>query len=169
MNTNNNKTFAQQNKENKINTLIDLKYIVFSSPSITTYLNKNNKEKKEFNYLPTGWQHLEKSNYNINHEAFYILTGKKSDLTVLDFDDEESYEKLVTKFPKLKSCCTIKTKNGYHMYFNYTNTYKSGTDFIHPFHSNNNLLRLSRLCHKDCFTIQWGSEYRTSRVFKWLK
>ena len=37
-------------------------------------------------YMPVGWQHMEKSKYDINLNATAIITGKKSNLTVIDYD-----------------------------------------------------------------------------------
>ena len=109
----------------------DFNFIVFSSKKkITTYINeKTNEEKKEL-YMPKGWTELTESNYDINDKSFFILTGKKSDLTVLDFDDVNEYNKLISKFPKLKEQYTIKTNKGYHIYFIYTDKLKSGTDLF---------------------------------------
>jgi len=100
-------------------------FVFFGAISFYTKCEKNkktgeSKETKKF-ILKTGesWKLLTKSNIVPEHKAMAIVTGKKSNLTVYDFDDKNEYKKLMLKYPKLKKCRTIKTNKGYHIYFNY--------------------------------------------------
>jgi len=105
------------------------KYIVFSIKKFKTVLNSDGIEKKDFK-MPWDWNNFkfEDKKYDYNHKAFFIRTGEVSNLTVIDFDDASEYDKLVLKFPKLLQYYTVKTRNGYHMYFLYCDKLKSGTD-----------------------------------------
>ena len=55
-----------------------------------------------------------------------ILTGKKSNITVLDFDDVEEYDNIIVQHPELKNNYTVKSPNGYHIYFLYNAALKTG-------------------------------------------
>ena len=120
--------YTKEQKTEIINNYINhYNFIVFSCSKITTKLI-NNVEKKELIKMPIGWQKLEKSQIKASDKAFFILTGKISNLTVLDFDNIESYNKLIFKFPELKKLYTVKTGRGYHIYFLYCDKLKSGVD-----------------------------------------
>ena len=108
----------------KIESLIAEKFVVFTFKAIHTKLNKNNEEKKEPIGFP-NWKKITKNNFQEhidadNDEAAAIITGEISGITVIDFDDMSQYEKLVTNYPDIKKHRTIKTKNGVHIYCQYT-------------------------------------------------
>lgn len=46
-----------------------------------------------------------------------IVTGKVSNIAVLDFDDEESYKQVIRLSPALEDTFTVQTGKGYHVYF----------------------------------------------------
>ncbi len=46
-----------------------------------------------------------------------IITGKVSDIAVLDFDDEESYRQVARISPAIEDTYTVQTGKGYHVYF----------------------------------------------------
>jgi hypothetical protein len=75
--------------------------IEFSFKSITTYLNEKGEEKKKANMLPL-WTSITTSKIEKHHKARAIITGKKTGITVFDFDDSSEYFKLVEECPKLK-------------------------------------------------------------------
>jgi hypothetical protein len=58
--------------------------------------------------------------FNEEHKAVGIITGKQSDITVIDCDDEMSYEILTSIYSEFKKYYTVKTKKGYHIYCKYT-------------------------------------------------
>jgi hypothetical protein len=68
------------------------------------------------------------------HKCLVVLTGKISNITVLDFDNDpitgtNCYEELVTAFPELRGCKTIKTwSGGYHIYCQYDPEIATGTN-----------------------------------------
>ena len=49
--------------------------------------------KKKLYNLPNGWQNLTKSVINEKHNAICILTGKINNLTIVDFDSKEVWDK----------------------------------------------------------------------------
>ena len=76
-------------------------FVYFTRPdSIKTYLNKNNIEKKKLPFDKSfSWKTINKDNYkefvNDYDKTFFIITGKESDVTVIDFDDAEVFEELL--------------------------------------------------------------------------
>ena len=103
------------------------KFIEFSFPKITTQI-VNGVEKKELKGIPPKWTLFTKSYNTATHKARAIITGKKSNITVLDFDDIEEYDRVIVQYPELKNNYTVKSPNGYHIYFLYTPALKTGVD-----------------------------------------
>jgi phage/plasmid-associated DNA primase len=108
-------------------------FTTFTIPSIETYINKQGIEKKRPNGMPKDWTNkITKDNYekynNENHECKCLLTGSKSNITVIDFDNKKSYEKICKDFPELKKYKTVKTRRGYHIYCNYDPNILTTTD-----------------------------------------
>ena len=57
--------------------------------------------------------------------TYCIITGKKSNLVVFDFDTSEAYENFTKAFPQCKNDLTIKTNKGYHIYFEYNDAFST--------------------------------------------
>ena len=83
----------------------------------------NDKGKKNILGMPK-WKDINNLNcpqfcYN-HHRALAILTGEKSNITVIDFDLKDglcSYDNVIEDFPDLKNCYTVRTwSGGYHVY-----------------------------------------------------
>jgi len=104
------------------------KYIYFSFPSITTYLNKEKKEKKKPNFKNIEWKNITEKTIDYSHEAFAVICGKISNLTVIDIDDFNIYNQLVEKYPIIKKVFKIESRNGIHLYFNYNKDIKTTTN-----------------------------------------
>ena len=106
-------------------------FVFFTFEKIETKLNDNGEEKKELIGLP-NWRQINKTNYgdytNAEDKAKGILTGTINNITVLDFDNMEEYNKMVKTHPDLNECFKVKTKKGYHLYFNYNSEFKTTTD-----------------------------------------
>jgi phage/plasmid-associated DNA primase len=92
--------------------------VKFSFTGIKTNIDKNGVEKKQQIGMPL-WKNITETTIHPGHTAFAYRTGKISGITAFDFDTIESYEKLVSEHPELKACKTIKTKKGFHIYFQY--------------------------------------------------
>jgi len=101
--------------------------VVFSFPAITTIIDKNGIEKKQQKGMPL-WKNITKTTIQKGHTAFGLITGHLSQLTVFDFDVKESYYKLINEVPELKTCKTIETKKGFHLYFKYDKDIQSTTN-----------------------------------------
>ena len=102
-------------------------FIEFSFPKITTTII-NGIEKKSLNKMPPKWSSFNKSYITPKDPSRAILTGKKSNITVLDFDDVEEYNNIIVQHPELKNNYTVKSPNGYHIYFLYNAALKTGVD-----------------------------------------
>jgi hypothetical protein len=87
-----------------------------------TWCKINNKKKP--NGLPTTAQRIaitpNQPLYFEVHKCGGIITGKQSGITVIDCDDEMSYEILTSIYSEFKKYYTVKTKKGYHIYCKYT-------------------------------------------------
>lgn len=118
---------------NALQKLIDENFIVFTFPKIITNIDKKGKETKQPINMPK-WKEITKDNYlnycNMSHQASAIITGKISNLTILDFDDINEYNRLIKEYPELKTYRTIKTNKGVHMYFNYTDKLETTTNAL---------------------------------------
>lgn len=66
--------------------------------------------------FPKGWSSTTVSSRGQN---VAILTGKVSGITVVDFDEMESYRACCERVPELEYYYTVRTKNGVHVYFTY--------------------------------------------------
>jgi len=114
-------------------------YVRFSIPKITTKLNDKGEEKKKLEDVPSKWEQLTKDTYkkylNSTHKAVCLLTGKINNLTVIDFDSVDSYNKMLESYPELQKYKTIKTKNGFHIYCNYNPNVLQTTNALVDFDS----------------------------------
>mgnify|MGYP003135212920 CR=1 FL=1 len=89
--------------------------IKFSCFSITI----DGKGKKQPSKLPKEWNLLTKSvPTKKNHKIQCILTGDKSGITVIDFDNMESFNKVREMIPE-EELNIVKTRRGVHAYFKY--------------------------------------------------
>jgi len=99
----------------------DIKFVGFTIPRIETYQNAKGEEKKKPIGMIQKWTDIitaeNYENYiNPNHEVRCLITGQKSNIIVIDFDDIESYEKIKSDFPDITKHKTIKTRRGFHIY-----------------------------------------------------
>jgi len=99
-------------------------FIMYSFPKINVSLNDKGVWKKKPVGLLSDWSSLTKSRINKQHECYALLTGKKSDILVLDFDDKKLYDNYIIEFPELSNSTTIKTRNGFHIYFKWNDKYE---------------------------------------------
>ncbi len=91
------------------------------------------QRKKKLPFDKTfSWTDINKNNYkdfvNDDDKTFFIITGKESNVTVIDFDDADIYDTLVNTYPDLKANLTVKTNKGYHIYFTYESQIKTTTN-----------------------------------------
>jgi hypothetical protein len=103
------------------------KFVIFSFPAISTYLNKEGIEKKKPMKMPP-WQDIKQTTIKKADKAYAVICGKLSNITVLDFDDKSVYQKMLTDHPDLENCYTVESRNGYHLYFQYNETVNTTTN-----------------------------------------
>ena len=106
-------------------------FIIFSFGKIKTELI-NGVEKKCLPDLPY-WNKITKTQIQPAHKSRAIRTGKISGITVIDFDDKNVYDQLITEHPELIDCYTVSSPNGYHIYFKYTDKLKTGVNCFQNF------------------------------------
>lgn len=99
----------------------NVEFAYFTIPKIKTYINGDGKEKKKLIGMPLAWTTTITSDNYINyinptHDVKCVFTGEKNNITIVDFDNIETYNKVLELFPNLKNYRTIKTKRGYHVY-----------------------------------------------------
>ena len=94
----------------------------FTFKGLTTHLDKDGIVKKDSIGFPK-WKDINKNNFmdyvcNQNR-ALAVITGKMSNITCVDFDIKEEYERIVSEHPELKTYYTVQTYKGYHIYCKY--------------------------------------------------
>lgn len=106
-------------------------FVTFTFPTMKTAVNKSGVEKKVVKGMPS-WAEITRENMeNYNNErdgSTAILTGEKSGITVMDFDSQESYDTLINLYPDLQHHYTVKTPNGFHLYFKYDARINTSTE-----------------------------------------
>ena len=103
---------------------MEFKFVRFTIPKITTFLNKQGVEKKKPIGMPKDWTNvINENNYQnyikTNDKVMCLLTGKINGITVLDFDNKSEYDKMLLAYPELINHKTVQTKRGFHIYCNY--------------------------------------------------
>jgi len=79
------------------------------------YCKKEFKVCGEQEYNLEEWQ----KGGHYKHEVFMVMTGKRTNLTVFDFDTNEVYDNFIKDYPEFKEAYTVKTPKGYHIYCEY--------------------------------------------------
>lgn len=89
--------------------------------SLKRMFYNHNTAKKQTEGDFKGWNNLTESKIKKDDKVFCVLTGKKSNVTVLDFDNYEDYDRVVNDgiFENNNLYPTVKTRRGYHVYFTY--------------------------------------------------
>lgn len=112
------------------------KIVCFTADGINTEI-KNGEEKKKPYGLPQGHHRIFINNCENfwNGAVLCVGTGKRSNLTIIDIDNKETYFKILEECPEIKNCKTVETLKGYHLYFkynpNFTNNSNSFIDLKH--------------------------------------
>jgi hypothetical protein len=73
--------------------------------------------------LHKNWNELTESVIKKSDKAIACLTGPKSGILVLDFDDITLYQEFIMKFPKLAEAPRVATRKGFHLYFAWNDRY----------------------------------------------
>lgn len=101
--------------------------IFFSFSKIKATLRDDGKIDKQLVGLPLHGK-INKTSINDTHKAFAMRTGAVSGVSVLDIDSVDVYEKLIERFDYLESCYKVRTRKGYHFYFNYDARLKNNSN-----------------------------------------
>ena len=113
----------------EIKKYMKLKFCCFTFSKITTHLNEKGEEKKKLIGCPTTEQRnnltVDSPYFQDDHKCVGIMTGKRSNITVIDCDNAESYNKFLSEYPEFKDYYTVKTNKGYHIYCKFTDKVKS--------------------------------------------
>ena len=99
----------------------DVLYNTYKVKFPVTIKRKSNG-KKECTFPSDGWKHIVSNTCDGDEENIAFRTGKINNLTVIDIDDEKSYKYFQEHVDKVENlnCHLIKTTNGYHLYFQYS-------------------------------------------------
>ena len=90
-----------QTKENNKYDIMYKDFVFFSCGLYAKHRKKDGKLEK-FPIFPVEWEKLEKSIPVVKgHNAVAILTGKVSNLTVIDYDNKEFFERDKLLFPEI--------------------------------------------------------------------
>ena len=97
------------------------KFMFVTKPELKVYLDDSSNVKKDKScFLVKRDTITTETSYhyqNTKDKLALILTGSKSNITVVDIDHPKIYKKLLKKYPALSDVFTVKTYHGYHMYF----------------------------------------------------
>jgi len=99
--------------------------VLYSFPRIDMIPNRDGVLKKRPVGVPKNWSNLTSSLTYPNHLAYACLTGYKSNILVLDFDDINLYTEYVFKYDCLNNYPYVKTRNGFHIYFKWNDKYSN--------------------------------------------
>jgi hypothetical protein len=120
----------------KLQKLVDEGFICFTFSGISIKTNAKGEEKKFPMGMPKHGD-INADNFtdycNASHKGAAIITGKMSNITVIDFDDKTAYDDIVNKYPDFKNFRTIKTNKGYHVYCKYNSNLTSNTNVLKSF------------------------------------
>jgi hypothetical protein len=98
---------------------------------LTTFKNKDGDQKKDFK-LPVGWNKLKETSINTLHDGIGRITGKVNEITVFDFDNRATFRKFFEDHKNLYlfDYYMVQSLNGYHLYFQYDESCKTGTNVM---------------------------------------
>jgi hypothetical protein len=88
---------------------------------------------------------------NNDHKGLAVLTGKRSNITVINCSDVIAYKFLISKYAELSNFYTVKTDKGYHIYCKYTKQINAL-----------NKLRATKVLNDDSYIIAPPTFYKNS-------
>ena len=114
----------------------DQRIFTFTFEGITADTNDKGKVVKKCLSMP-NWKQINRNNftnYTFNHHrGLAILTGRISNITCIDFDIREEYDKLIGDHPELKNYYTVQTNKGYHIYCKYREDINTTTNAMNSY------------------------------------
>jgi P4 family phage/plasmid primase-like protien len=122
--------------QNFIQKYYDQEIFTFTFEGLIADTNDKGKVVKKCIGMPQ-WKSINKKNFQDyvydHHRGLAVLTGNMSNITCIDFDIREEYEKLVEKHPELKSYYTVQTNKGFHIYCKYNAEIKTTTNAMNSY------------------------------------
>lgn len=97
-------------------------FIIHSFKSIEIELVDGEWKKKPKGISP-DWTNITQTKIKKGDKAFGLLTGQKSNVLVLDFDDKELYNEYCMKYPIITNAPKVGTRKGFHLYFKWNSKY----------------------------------------------
>lgn len=83
----------------------------------------NGEWKKKPKGMRPSWNELTESVIKNGHQGIGLLTGEKSKVLVLDFDNLDLYDEYIMKYPQIKDAPRVSTRKGHHLYFKWNDKY----------------------------------------------
>jgi|TARA_R110002096_G_C14612700_1_gene723564 phage/plasmid-associated DNA primase len=83
----------------------------------------NGEWKKKPKGIRPEWNSITENHIKKGDKAFGLLTGKKSNILVLDFDDKSLYNEYCMKYPLILDAPRVATRKGFHCYFKWNDKY----------------------------------------------
>ncbi len=99
-------------------------------------IEMNGVRKKSPRGYP-NWKLIHPGNFEDHifphHQGFAFLTGRKSNITVIDCDTQDAYDHILRDFPHLAETLTVFTKQGAHIYCAYCPSISTSTRSFHTY------------------------------------
>jgi hypothetical protein len=107
---------------------LELGIVSFSGFDIKTKIDKG-KEVKDVKFK-TPWKEINKDNCLKQTTGLNVgvICGSISGISVLDFDNMDTYEQVVSDYPTLKYYKQVRTRNGVHVYGKYNKDLHTNTN-----------------------------------------
>jgi hypothetical protein len=97
-------------------------FLIHSFKSIEIEL-VNGEWKKKPKGIKSEWQNITECQIKKGDKAFGLLTGEKSNVLVLDFDDKELYNEYCMKYAVIADAPRVATRKGFHCYFKWNSKF----------------------------------------------
>lgn len=83
----------------------------------------NGEWKKKPKGMRPEWNEITESSIKKADKGLGLITGKKSGVLVLDFDNLDLYAEYIMKYPDIKNAPRVATRKGFHLYFLWKDMY----------------------------------------------
>ena len=83
----------------------------------------NGEWKKKPKGMRPEWNEITESSIKKTDKGLGLITGKKSGVLVLDFDNLDLYAEYIMKYPDIKNAPRVATRKGFHLYFLWKDMY----------------------------------------------
>ena len=81
------------------------------------------KWKKKPKGMRPEWNQLNESCIKKSDKGLGLITGSKTGILVLDFDNFDLYQEYIMKYPDIKNAPRVATRKGFHLYFKWNDKY----------------------------------------------